>query len=267
MLFHSIRIFADEPMTHSLAITPLPGLPDIRAGDDLAALIAEGLARADIKPRKQDVVVVAQKIISRSEGRKVALSMVTPSARARELAAKVLKDPRLVELILSESTEVLRAVPNVIVVRHRLGFVLANAGIDRSNVAHEDEESALLLPLDPNASAAKLRDSLGKRLGVAPAVVISDSFGRAWRLGTVNIAIGVAGLPALIDRRGQKDRYGRMLETTEVAYADAVAGAAGLAMGEGAEGNPAVHIRGLEWTAPEQTADALLRPLEQDLFK
>jgi coenzyme F420-0:L-glutamate ligase/coenzyme F420-1:gamma-L-glutamate ligase len=153
----------------------------------------------------------------------------------------------------------------VIVVRHRLGFVLANAGIDRSNLG--DEDGALLLPKDPNGSAAKLRAALGARSGVAPGVIISDSFGRAWRLGTVNIAIGAAGVPTLIDRRGQKDRYGRVLETTEVAFADAVAGAAGLAMGEGAEGCPVVHVRGLGWDAPAQTADALIRPLQQDLFK
>jgi coenzyme F420-0:L-glutamate ligase/coenzyme F420-1:gamma-L-glutamate ligase len=249
----------------SLTITALDNLPDVHAGDDLASLIAAGLERARIKLAAHDVIVVAQKIVSKAEGRKVALSSVTPSPRATELAEVVLKDARLVELILSESTEVMRAIPNVIVVRHRLGFVLANAGIDRSNLG--DEDGALLLPKDPNGSAARLRDALNARLGIKPAVVISDSFGRAWRLGTVNIAIGAAGLPTLVDRRGQKDRYGRTLETTEVAFADAVAGAAGLAMGEGAEGRPVVHVRGLTWDAPEQTADALIRPLQQDLFK
>jgi coenzyme F420-0:L-glutamate ligase/coenzyme F420-1:gamma-L-glutamate ligase len=250
-----------------LTISPLDGIPDVQQGDDLARIIADALARQGIDLIANDVVVVAQKIVSKSEGRKIALSTVTPSPRAQDLGAKVLKDPRLIELVLQESTEVMRAIPNVIVVRHRLGFVLANAGIDRSNVEHGDDDHALLLPIDPNGSAARLRDALKQRLGIAPAVVISDSFGRAWRLGTVNIAIGVAGLPALIDRRGQTDRYGRVLETTEVAFADAVAGAAGLAMGEGAEGRPVVHIRGLEWNAPEQTADALLRPLNQDLFR
>jgi len=179
-----------------------------------------------------------------------------------------LKDPRLVELILSESEEVLRVVPNVIVVRHRLGFVLANAGIDRSNLGPPgDAEMALLLPLDPNASAARIQTGLAKLLGANPAVMITDSFGRAWRLGTVNVAIGTAGLPALVDRRGQQDRYGRTLETTEVAFADAVAAMAGLAMGEGAEGCPVVHITGLRWDAPVQSADVLIRPLKQDLFR
>ncbi|TAL04382.1 MAG: coenzyme F420-0:L-glutamate ligase [Rhodospirillaceae bacterium] len=257
-------------MTSSTTIkaTALPDFPDVKAGDDLAALIGEGLGRANIEVAARDVIVVAQKIVSKTEGRKIALADVKPSPRATEIAAKALKDPRLVELILSESQNVLRVVPNVIVVRHRLGFVLANAGIDRSNVGPPGgEESALLLPLDPDSSAARIRDGIAARLGVAPAVVITDSFGRAWRLGTVNVAIGVAGLPALVDRRGTLDRYGRTLETTEVAFADAVAAAAGLAMGEGAEGRPVVHMSGLEWSAPAQSANALIRPIAEDLFR
>ena len=226
------------------------------------------MSREDIALASHDAVVIAQKVVSKAEGRRVSLKDVVPSVRAVDLAAKARKDPRVVELILSESGEVLRTVPDVIIVRHRLGLVMANAGIDRSNLGPpDDQEAVLLLPRDPDASAAKIRAGLASKLGTAPAVVISDSFGRPWRLGTTNVAIGVAGLPCVVDRRGEKDRYGRELETTEVALADAVASAAGLAMGEAAEGCPVVHIRGMKWDAPEQTAASLTRPLDEDLFR
>lgn len=245
----------------AFSVVPLSGIGDVAPGDDLAALI--GAALADPLQR-QDVIVVAQKIVSKAEGRLVRLADVTPTPRAVDLAAITQKDARIVELILGESTDVLRAVPGVLVVRHRLGLVMANAGIDRSNIG--TEESALLLPLAPDVSAARLRDGLGARFGILPGVVISDSFGRAWRQGTVNIAIGAAGMPTLIDWRGRQDRYGRKLESTLVAYADAVAAAAGLAMGEAAEGCPAVHVSGLRWDAPDNDAAALIRPRAQDLF-
>ena len=251
-----------------LSFTAIPGLPEIRPGDDLAAVIGGAMKDADLVPRTGDVLVVAQKIVSKAEGRMVALDTVAPSARARELAARTGKDPRLVELILGESEEILRSRPGVIVVAHRDGFVMAQAGIDRSNVAvTEGEDHALLLPEDCDASAATLRQGLKVRFGADLGVIVSDSFGRAWRKGTVNVALGVAGLPALIDRRGERDRAGRILESTEIGFADAVAAGAGLVMGEAAEGTPAVLARGLVWNAPESTGKALLRPKAEDMFR
>lgn len=252
-------------MSSPISFTALPGIGEIIAGDDLAGIACAAFSRIPLEVRDGDVLVVAQKIISKSEGRLVQLGTITPSARALELAAVTGKDPRVVELVLAESREILRAKPNVLIVRHRCGFVMANAGIDRSNV--EGEDVALLLPLDADASAAALRDALQARLGCRLGVIVSDSFGRAWRHGVVNVALGVAGLPALIDRRGEADRHGRILEVTQVAYADAIAAGAALAMGEGAEGTPMVLARGLSWTAPENNGQALIRPLEEDMFQ
>ena len=235
----------------------LPGLPMVRAGDDLAALIQA----VGIIPRPDDVLVVAQKIVSKAEGREVLLAEVTPSARAEELARETGKDARVVELILQESTRVVRARPNLIIVQHRLGHTMANAGIDQSNVAPEGEERALLLPLDPDASAA----ALSARLGCP--VVISDSFGRAWRRGTVGVAIGCAGLPALVDLRGQPDLFGRELHVTLTGFADEIAAAAGLLMGQAAEGQPVVILRGLTWSTPACPATELVRPAQEDLFR
>ncbi len=255
-------------MGDSLTLIPLRGLPEVRAGADLAQLLAGALGAAALTVRADDVLVVAQKIVSKAEGRLVALSSVVPGARALELAALTGKDPRLVELILSESSAVVRAAPDVLIVRHRLGFVMANAGIDRSNLAPGNAAGeVLLLPVDPDGSAAALRAGLGARAGAAPGVIISDSFGRPWRRGVVNIALGAAGIPALLDRRGEADRSGRPLEVTEVALGDALAGAAGLVMGEAAEGVPAVLIRGCTFAAGARPAQALIRPLEQDLFR
>ena len=248
-------------MAEAVTITAVEGLGEIAAGDDLAALLAERLTDA----RDGDVLVVAQKIVSKAEGRSIDLATVTPSARAIELAETTGKDARLVELVLTESSEVVRAVPAVLIARHRLGFVLANAGIDRSNVPGEDR--VLLLPLDPDGSAEALRVGLVARLGVALGVVISDSFGRPWRNGVVNVAIGAAGVASLWDRRGEADRNGRVLEMTEVAHADALAAAAGMVMGEGAEGCPAALVRGAHAPAPPRPASSLVRPLEKDLFR
>lgn len=255
-------------MTAPLRFTALPGIGEIRAGDDLATVAQAALEKAGLTLQDHDVLVVAQKIVSKSEGRLVRLADITPSPRAHELAAVTGKDPRVVELVLAESRDVLRAKPNVMIVRHRCGFVMANAGIDRSNVeGAEGEELALLLPLDADASAAALHQALeaasGRRLGV----IVSDSFGRAWRHGVVNVALGAAGLPALIDRRGEADRHGRILEVTQVAFADAIAAGAALSMGEGAEGTPMVLVRGLTWDAPENNGQALIRPLEEDMFQ
>jgi coenzyme F420-0:L-glutamate ligase/coenzyme F420-1:gamma-L-glutamate ligase len=249
----------------SLELRALPGIGEIAPGCDLAATLLDALAAAGLRLEPQDVLVVAQKAVSKAEDRFVRLDSVRPSARAQELARVTGKDPRLVEVILGESTEVLRAKPNVMITRHRLGLVMAQAGVDRSNVP--GGERVLLLPLDPDRSAERLRQRLAAAHGVEVGVIVSDSFGRPWRLGTTNVAIGAAGVPALWDRRGEADRDGRVLETTQVAWADAVAAAAGLAMGEAAEGTPAVLVRGLRWTLPAQTASTLLRPVGEDMFR
>jgi len=241
----------------SVSLTALPGLPMVQAGDDLAALLQAGLAR--VGSAAGDVLAVAQKIVSKAEGRSIRLADVTPSPAARALAEETGKDPALVELILSESVRVVRARPNLIIVEHKLGFVMANAGIDQSNVG--DEGHALLLPVDPDASAA----ALSARLGLP--VVITDSFGRAWRRGTVGVAIGVAGLPAMLDLRGQPDLFGRELRVSITGFADEIAAAAGLVMGQGAEARPAVLVRGLAWEAPATPASALVRVGAEDLFR
>lgn len=252
----------------ALTLTALGGLPTIAAGADLAALIAAAVSRSSITLESGDVLVIAQKVVSKAEGRRVLLATVSPSPRARELAPVVDKDPRLVELILRESQEVLRARPGVIIVVHRLGFVLANAGIDASNVESEGgDEAVLLLPADPDRSAEVLRERLLALTGAELGIVINDSFGRAWRLGTVGTAIGVAGLPALIDLRGMPDRTGRALRVTEIGAADELAAAASLLMGQAAEGRPVIHVRGFPYPLRPGKAGELLRPLALDLFR
>lgn len=256
------------PPPNALDLLALPGFPLVQPGDDLAALIVAALGRAGRALSDRDVLVVAQKIVSKAEGRIVDLATVTPSPRAVALAAEVGKDPRIVELILSESTRVVRSRPNLIIVQHRLGFVMANAGVDQSNVAPADGvQRALLLPRDPDASAERLRARLAARTGVRLGVIISDSFGRAWRRGTAGIAIGAAGLPSLIDLRGQPDLFGRTLEVSIVGFADEIAAAASLLQGQAAEAHPVVLVRGLAWTAPASPAAALVRPAEEDLFR
>lgn len=252
----------------SLSLTALAGMPTIGAGDDLAALIAGAAARSGVALRDGDALVVAQKIVSKAEGRRVKLAEVEPGKRAQELARVIDKDPRLVELILAESRQVLRARPGVIIVLHRLGFVLANAGIDASNVESDGgEETVLLLPADPDASAERLRLSLKSLTGAALGIVVNDSFGRAWRLGTVGTAIGVAGLPALVDLRGLPDRNGRALRITEIGAADELAAAASLLMGQAGEGRPVVHVRGFPYAPRPGKATELLRPAHLDLFR
>lgn len=244
--------------------TALTGLPEVGPGDRLDLLIAAALQRRRRRLRSGDILVVAQKVVSKAEDRLLELSGIRPSTRARELARLTGKDPRVVQAILAESTSVVRAVPGVLIVRHRLGLVMAQAGIDRSNLP--TGERLLLLPEDPDVSARRLRRQLARRLGVAPGVIISDSFGRPWRLGTVNVAIGVAGLPALWDRRGEPDRHGRILEATVIGWADAVAAGAGLAMGEASEGLPVVLARGSIPPLPHGSAADLVRPGREDLF-
>jgi coenzyme F420-0:L-glutamate ligase/coenzyme F420-1:gamma-L-glutamate ligase len=252
----------------SLEVIALSGLPLIKAGDDLVELIASSLKQNGVKPRAHDVLVVAQKILSKAEGRMVDLATIKPSARAIALATEVDKDPRLVEVILSESVRVVRARRNVLIVEHRLGFIMANAGVDQSNVGPADgAQRALLLPEHPDRSAETLRNGLAAATGIDLAVVINDSFGRAWRQGTAGVAIGVAGLPALIDLRGRPDLFGRKLEVSVVGFADEVAAAASLLMGQADEASPVVLIRGLRWSAPESTAATLIRPSNEDLFR
>ncbi len=252
----------------SLSICAIGGIPQVKPGDDLAALVIAAIEREGLVPKAQDIVVVAQKIVSKAEGRIASLDAVTPSSRARELAGITAKDPRQIELVLQESDEVLRAKKNVIVVAHRLGLVMANAGIDRSNVEQTGHgECVLLLPLDPDASAAGLRTRLEAHFKTTLGVVITDSIGRAWRLGTTGHAIGAAGVPSIIDQRGQPDMNGRALEVTETAFADSVASAAVLVMGEAAESTPAALVSGLTWTAPEKPAQALVRAKHEDMFR
>jgi coenzyme F420-0:L-glutamate ligase/coenzyme F420-1:gamma-L-glutamate ligase len=249
-----------------LSVAALAGIPLVRPGDNIADLVVEGLAASGLALRPGDVVAIAQKIVSKAEGRLVDLRTVAPSPRAQALATEVDKDPRLVELILRESTEVVRHRRGVLVVAHRSGTILANAGIDASNVTG-DHDHVLLLPEDCNRSCREIRAGLAARTGVDPAVLIVDSLGRAWRNGTVGMALGVAGLPALLDLRGRPDLYGRLLRTTEVGLADEIAAAASLLMGQADEGTPVALVRGLDLPGVDGSADDLLRARELDLFR
>ncbi len=253
--------------THpAVTMTALSGIPAILPGDDVAAILAEALDATGLTPLDRDVLVVTHKIISKAEDRYRNLDDVTPSARALELAAATGKDAALVEVILSESREVLRSRRELIITEHRLGLIMANAGVDRSNVSG-GRERVLLLPEDPDASSAALRKKLRARFGADMAVVVSDSAGRAWRNGVVGLALGAAGLPALEDLRGRNDLEGRPLEVTQVGLADAIASAAELLMGEADEGRPAVLVRGVQWRGTPVTAAALIRERKQDLFR
>jgi coenzyme F420-0:L-glutamate ligase / coenzyme F420-1:gamma-L-glutamate ligase len=252
-----------------LSFIPIPGLPEVRPGDDLVELLLDSVPSSAAEGlRNGDVLVIAQKIVSKSENRYVDLASIEPSATALELSRRCLKDPRLVELILRESTEVLRVAPNVLIVRHRLGFVVANAAIDQSNLP-DGGERALLLPLDPDASAETLRSRLEARLGLKLAVLISDSFGRAWRMGVCGVCVGCSGLESLVDLRGTLDRNGRPLQVTQIAVADQLCSTATLVCGEAAEGQPMVIVRGVSpnYLRHSAGAKALVRPLEQDLFR
>jgi coenzyme F420-0:L-glutamate ligase/coenzyme F420-1:gamma-L-glutamate ligase len=249
-----------------LVISPLKGIPLVREGDDLAALLEGALARAALSLQAGDVLVVAQKIVSKSEGRVVRLRDVQPTARAVELAERTDKDPRMVQLILDESIEVVRAVPGVLIVRHRLGIIGANAGIDQSNIDHQGGECALLLPADPDRSAARLRDTLQQHTGKKLGIVISDSMNRPWRLGTMGQAIGSAGILVLDDRRGQQDLFGRELQVTMTNRADSIAAAALLVMGETTERVPAALVRGFPAEDSRQAARDSIRPPVEDLF-
>jgi coenzyme F420-0:L-glutamate ligase/coenzyme F420-1:gamma-L-glutamate ligase len=253
----------------TLQLAALAGFPLVGPGDDLAGLILQALKSNHISLRHGDVFVLAQKIVSKSEGRFVDLAGVTPSIRAISLAKKCDKDPRFVEVVLRESREVLRARPGLLVVEHRLGFVCANAGVDRSNVGAREGpgEWVLLLPADPDASCRALRKRLKQAAGADVGVVINDSHGRAWRNGIVGVAIGVAGLPALQDMRGRMDLFDYQLQITQVAAADELASAASLLMGQADESLPVIHARGFPYPLRESSLAELLRPKEMDVFR
>jgi coenzyme F420-0:L-glutamate ligase/coenzyme F420-1:gamma-L-glutamate ligase len=249
-----------------LVLTALSGIPIIRPGDDLVTIILLSLQQNNISLMDGDVLVLAQKIVSKAEDRFVNLADIMPSTAAEVLAISTDKDPRLVELILHESRKVLRSRPGSIIVEHRLGFVCASAGIDHSNV-QIGQEWVLLLPENPDQSAERIRAGLettsGKRLGV----MIIDSHGRAWRLGTVGTAIGIAGMPGLVDLRGHPDMFGYKLRITLVGVADELAAAASLVMGQAAEETPVIHIRGFPYTLREGSLRELLRQPDEDLFR
>jgi coenzyme F420-0:L-glutamate ligase/coenzyme F420-1:gamma-L-glutamate ligase len=254
----------------TLTLTPLSGIPLIQPGDDLAEFILLAMRRDNLQLQDGDILVLAQKIVSKSEGRWVNLATVRPSGLAIGLAERVEKDARLVELILQESHEVLRTRAGSIIVEHRLGFVCASAGIDHSNVAGEGdaaEEWVLLLPEDPDASAHILRQRLEAASGARLGVMIIDSHGRAWRLGVVGTAIGFSGLPGLVDLRGYPDLFGYTLRITQIGVADELAAAASLVMGQAAEGTPVVHVRGFPYPLREGSMKELLRPKDQDMFR
>ena len=274
-----------------MLLTPLPGIPLIQPGDNLAGLILAALDRANVQLTSGDILVLAQKIVSKAEARFVNLSTVVPSPQAEELALQAEKDPRLVELILRESREVLRVRPGTIIIEHRLGFVCASAGIDHSNVVgirsdgfsrsspapenttaeaattNRAEDWMLLLPEDPDASAARIRQQLEAASEARIGVLIIDSHGRAWRLGVMGAAIGFSGLPGLVDMRGQPDLFGYKLRITLIAVADELAAAASLVMGQAAEGTPVVHVRGFPYPLREGSLKELLRPRDQDMFR
>jgi coenzyme F420-0:L-glutamate ligase/coenzyme F420-1:gamma-L-glutamate ligase len=246
----------------------LGGVPLVREGDDLCQTILNAVAHSGEQLHSGDVLVLAQKIVSKARGCYVDLDQVTPSPRALELATVVEKDPRVIELILRESSEVLRVRRDVLVVVHRLGFVMANAGIDFSNVdANQGDTRVLLLPADPDGECERLRKALLERTAASVAVVINDSHGRAWRNGTVGVAIGASGVAALLDLRGKPDLFGRALRITQVGLADELAAAASLLMGQADEGTPIVLIRGVPYERREGRAAELVRPKELDLFR
>ncbi|MEJ5976342.1 coenzyme F420-0:L-glutamate ligase [Novosphingobium sp. PS1R-30] len=257
--------------SRSLTVTPLHGMPLFSTGTCVAREIAAAMAREGDALRDGDVVVVAQKIVSKSEGRTARLKEVVAGAEAVRIAGETQRDAAAVQLILDQSSEIMRAHPAAIIARHKTGHVLANAGIDASNVEGGEDDTVLLWPVDPDASAREIRAELRDLTGATPAVVIADSMGRAWRIGTLGTAIGCAGLCVVDDRRGaDEDLFGRTLQATMIAVADAVAGAAVLAMGEGAEGTPAALVRGVgRWVSTEDGpgTTAGLRPVEQDMFR
>lgn len=249
-----------------IVLSALPDIPEVGAGDDVGALVCDGLRAAGIGLESADLILIAQKIISKAEDRTVVLSTVQPSPDALELARKTGKDARLVELILRESAEISRHKRGVLVTRHKLGFVSANAGIDRSNVPQRDGETVLLLPKDPDRSAHQIRQTIHDQFGHWVGVLITDSHGRPHRLGTTGVVLGAAGVPTLLDRRGAPDRHGYRLQYTAIGIGDELAAAASLLMGQSAESTPIIHLRGLTLSGDGSASD-LYRPVDQDLYR
>ena len=253
-----------------LALNPLKFFPLVMPGDDLVELIISSLSESNLSLENNDILVLAQKIISKSEGRQINLELVEPSPKAIELGKRCEKDPRLIELILRESKKVLRVRPGTIIVEHKLGFICANAGIDHSNVQSEyfpSEKNVLLLPENPDKSAQLIKNRLDVFFGVQIGIMIIDSHGRPWRLGVVGSSIGFAGLPGLVDMRGKPDLFGEELRITQIAVADELAGAASLLMGQANEGLPAIHVRGFPYPLKEGKFQDLIRPIELDMFR
>ena len=265
----------------TLTVTPLNDIPLIRQSDDLADIIIHSLEHSNLTLEDNDIFVLAQKVVSKAEGRIVNLESVSPSPRALELATQIEKDARLIELILRESKSVVRTRPGTIIVEHKLGFICANAGIDHSNVAplplapnslhlggqNVGGEYVLLLPENPDQSASNLRAKIEEATGKKIGVMIIDSHGRAWRIGTEGVCIGLSGIPGVIDERGWQDLFGYTLRITVVGVADELAAAASLVMGQAAEGTPIVHVRGFPYPLRESSLKELIRPKEQDLFR
>jgi len=254
----------------TLILRPLKGIPLIKPGDSLEDIILTALKKTRIKLQANDILVLAQKIVSKSEGRLVNLTEIIPSNEAIKIAQQSEKDARFVELVLRESKAILRVRPGLIVVEHRCGFICANAGIDHSNVQGDwgnPEDWVLLLPEDADRSAKKLQEELEQRCGLKLGILIIDSHGRAWRMGTAGVAIGMAGVPGLVDLRGQPDLFGYQLRVTQVGAADELASAASLIMGQAAEGSPIVHVRGFPYALRESSITELLRPKENDMFR
>ena len=253
-----------------LTLTPLMGIPLIQPGDDLAKIIVASLSKSHIALHDVDILVLAQKIVSKAEGRLVNLATVKPSLRALAYADETEKDPRLIELILRESKDVLRTRPGLIIVEHKLGFICANAGIDHSNVqgeGGEPEDWVLLLPENPDASATEIREKIENTTNTHIGIMIIDSHGRAWRMGVVGVCIGLSGIPGLVDKRGEIDLFGYRLRVTEIGAADELAAAASLVMGQVAEGTPVIHVRGFPYALREAKLGELIRPKEKDLFR
>lgn len=254
-------------MTREMRVFPVHGIPLIKSGDDIAQIVFECIAKSDIELERDDIIVIAQKIVSKAEGRQVNLDSVVPTDDAMNLAAEVEKDPRLVELILNESQEVVRKKPGVLITRHKLGHVVAHAGVDQSNIDHGSGSEALLLPENPDESAARLCKKFCELFNLDLGVIVSDSANRPFRLGTIGIAIGAANTCVLDDRRGGRDLYGRELKVTLINQADSVATAATLVMGETSENTPVAVVRGLTHPVKSQTAALANRPVEDDLFR
>lgn len=255
----------------SLTLTPIPGIPLIKPGDDLVNIIAQKAKDSSLRLKNGDIWVLAQKIVSKSENRLFNLIEVVPSARAFEIANRTKKDPRFVELVLRESKSILREVPGALIVEHNNGFICANAGIDHSNVEGSKEKNPedwyLLLPKNSDESARQIRIGLENLFNLRFGVMIIDSHGRAWRNGTVGTTIGISGVPGLVDLRGKPDIYGYRLQITQIGAADELAAAASLVMGQAAEMQPVVLVRGFPYPLRDACINELLRPEDEDLFR